>query len=334
MKKNNRKKEDKRTEQEKVDQRREEVLARGRKFKYPLQYAKHKLVFNTIIVSAVALVLIIVGGWFALYKAQSSWDVLYRVTRIVPLPVANVDGEKVLFSDYLMFYKSSVKAVEQQAGQLGNDTDSEELKDEYKRSELTSVEEYSYAEKLGEETGIEVTDEEIKAMFDEHRNVGGTETSEESFLKVLNDNFGLSKKEYERMLYLSIMKMKVSKEIDVKANEVAGKVEALIAQGVSYAEIANKLGEDVVYEETGVLVSNTNVDGGRSIMAMKLEAGQQSGRFVSSNGDGYYFVKLTSKTATEVNYSSLKIDFTEFRKKFEKVKEEGKIKEYITLSEE
>ena len=34
------------TEKEKVEERREEVLARGRKFKYPLQYAKHRLMIN------------------------------------------------------------------------------------------------------------------------------------------------------------------------------------------------------------------------------------------------------------------------------------------------
>ena len=45
---------EKKTEREKVEERREEVLTRGRKFKYPLQYAKHKLVINTIIIAVVA----------------------------------------------------------------------------------------------------------------------------------------------------------------------------------------------------------------------------------------------------------------------------------------
>ena len=45
---------DKKTEREKVEERREEVLARGRKFKYPLQYAKHKVVNLTIIISILA----------------------------------------------------------------------------------------------------------------------------------------------------------------------------------------------------------------------------------------------------------------------------------------
>ena len=49
----------KKTEREKVDERREEVLARGRKFKYPLQYSKHKLVFNTIIIEIKIIIHII-----------------------------------------------------------------------------------------------------------------------------------------------------------------------------------------------------------------------------------------------------------------------------------
>ena len=50
------------TEREKVEERRDEVLARGRKFKYPMQYAKHKLIINTIVVAVVALILMVVAA--------------------------------------------------------------------------------------------------------------------------------------------------------------------------------------------------------------------------------------------------------------------------------
>lgn len=321
------------TELQKVEERREEVLARGRKFKYPIQYAKHKLVFNTIIISAVAVILMVVLGWFSLYKAQTDSDVLYRITQILPVPVAEVDGENVRFSDYLMLYKSSLMAVEQQAGQIGGDADAEGLKDTYKRAAIVSAEKYSYAVKLGEENEIEVSQEEIDEMFVKHRKVGGTERSEESFLKVLNDNFGWSKSDYERMLYLSIMKMKVSEYVDKKASETAKKVEEMIKEGKSYSEIAQALGEDVIYEETGSLVDDTNLDGGRTAVAVTLEPGGQSGKFLSNNGDGYYFVQLIDKNETQVNYASIKIVFSEFDKKFEQIKTDGKIKEHIAIPE-
>ena len=100
------------TEQEKVDERREEVLAKGRKFKYPLQWTKHRIVINTILISIVVIALIVVGGWFALYKLNMTDDLLFRVTKISPVSVASVDSEQVLFSDYILLYRSSMTSIE------------------------------------------------------------------------------------------------------------------------------------------------------------------------------------------------------------------------------
>ena len=78
-------------------------------------------------------------------------------------------------------------------------------------------------------------------------------------------------------------------------------------------------------------INSKNIDGGRASEAMKLEPEQSSGRFVSMNGDGYYFVKLIKKTNSEVNFVSIKVPFTEFNKRFESLREGGKIVEYIEI---
>lgn len=95
--------------------------------------------------------------------------------------------------------------------------------------------------------------------------------------------------------------------------------------------VADALGEAVEYQETGQLVDNMNVDGGRSSKAATLEPEQLSERFLSSNGDGYYYVKLIEKTDTEVNYNSLKIAFTKFDTMLESLYTEGKVKPYINI---
>ena len=321
---------EKKTEREKVEERREEVLARGRKFKYPLQYAKHRLVFVTIIVAVVAVGLLIGAGYVALYKAQSESNVLYRLTQIAPIPVAKVDGEDVRYSDYLMIYRSSIAPVEQQQGKLGDDEDSETMRAHYKRLALTEAEKYTYAEKLARELGVEVTDEMVDEALKENRNVGGTERSEEAFKKILQDNFGLSEREYRRMLYLSLVQREVSVAVDKEAEATAKLVESRLNGEVNFNELASELGDKVVYEETGGLVDKMNVDGGRAAAAAKLEPGQVSKRFVSANGDGFYFVKLIEKTDSSVNYASIKVPFTEFLKKFEGLGDA--IQEYIELA--
>ena len=47
-----------------IEERRKEVLDKGKKFKYPVQYSKHKLVINTIIISFIVAVIGVAFGWF------------------------------------------------------------------------------------------------------------------------------------------------------------------------------------------------------------------------------------------------------------------------------
>ena len=251
---------------------------------------------------------------------------------VLPVPVAEVDGAKVRYSDYLMIYRSNLQTSEQQSGQLGNTEDDDLVRAEYKRTALEAAVEYTYAMKLGKELGLSVAEEEIDQAFDEHRKVGGVERSEEAFLKIVQDNFGMNRREYRRMLELTLMKAKVEQEIDETAQAVAAEVETMLNEnGGDMAAVAESLGEQVEYEATGQLVDNMNVDGGRSNKAMTLEPGQVSERFLSNNGDGYYFVKLVEKTETQVNYESIKVKFTTFAERVAQLYEEGKVKELIEV---
>ena len=327
-------KKEKKTEQEKVDERREEVLAQGRKFKYPLQWTKHRVVVSTVLIAVVVIGIVITAGWLALYRFNMTDDMLFRITKILPVSVANVDGESVKFSDYLMLYRSSVTSIERQSGQVDNESSIEALRAQYKRAALTEAEKYTYAVKLARENDLAISDDDVTAEFERHLHIGGIERSEESFVKIVEDNFGLSKSEYERMLYLTLLKAKVEEKIDKKAEEIASKVEKMLAEnGGNYTAVAEALGDEINYEETGGYVSAQNIDGGRASEAIKLEPGGQSGKFVSINGDGYYFVKLIAKTDTEVNFESIKVPFMEFQTEFDKLKEDGKISEFVELKE-
>lgn len=315
-----------------VEERREEVLAKGRKFKYPLQYAKYKVVWYTVIIALVGVGLLTLAGWFAIYKAGSTSDMTYRITQVLPMPVAEVDGQAVRFSDYLMLYKSSLSAVEQQSGTLGSDEEAQALRSNYKRAALDSAEEYAYAEKLAGELGITVSDEEIDTYLTNQRQIQGTEQSEAAFLKIVEDNLGLSEQEYRHLLYFTILKNKVKQEVDQNATALAEQATSLLAANDNdLAKVAEILGEAVQYEETGGLVDDSNLDGGRAKTAAQLEEGAVSEIFTSSSGDGYYLVQLINKTDDQVDYRSIKISFTTFDEELARLRESGAVREYITI---
>ena len=315
-----------------IDERREEVLARGKKFKYPFQYAKHKLIVNTVLIGVSAVLLAVFLGWLELYKFQDTGDVVYRLTRVLPVPVAEVDGEKVRYSDYLMLYRSSVAAIESQQGILSNSEEDQQMKAQYKVEAMDRAVSYSYALKLARELDIEVSDEMVNELMVEHRTVDGVERSEEAFAGIIKDNFGLSLDEYRRMLYLSLVEKEVSVSLDEEALALKLEIESILGNGSDdLAGIADSLGENVVYSETGGMVEEMNLDGGRASVAAELELGEVSEGFVSKNGDGYYFVKLLDKADGQVNYASLWVPFSAFDKKLAEVEEEGKVKVYIEL---
>lgn len=320
------------TEKQKLEERREEVLSRGKKFKYPMQFAKHTVIAATVVISILALVGAGFFGWAMLYKIQDTGDVIYRLTKILPVTVAKIDGEQVRYSDYLMIYRTSMIPVIEQSA-TGSTDDIEGMQNYYKRQALTEAEDYAFAEKVAREQDVTVSDEEIDTLFAQHMRVGGTERSKESFLKVLSDNFGMSEDEYRRMLYFTLISAKVDEKIDDGARELATRVEAKIAEkGGDLAAVANEIPE-VMYEETGGLLSTMNVDGGRAAKAYAQEAGQVSERILSNNGDGYYYVKTVEKGDETVNYQSLKITFTELDARLKRVREENLVEEYIKLEE-
>lgn len=320
---------------ETVAEHRERILAGGRRFKYPIQYARHHLVINTIIVAVVALVLIVLFGWWQLYSVQNTSSFFYRVTRVLPLPVASVDGQMVRYSDYLMHYNSSAHYL-QQSEHL--DLSSEDGKRQLafqKRKNLDNAIADAYAAKLAAELDISITSERIDEVISNDRNTANGRISQETYDASALNILGWTPAEYRRDAESKLIRQDVSYAIDTEAKQQADKAAKLLKQKkASLAKVAKQLGGEGDAKVTaGVsgLVPKTNRDGGLSTAAAKLKEGEISGVIKTTTGDGYYFVKLLKKNDTQVSYAYLQIPLTEFDKRLAQLKEEGKIKEYISV---
>ena len=99
-------------------------------------------------------------------------------------------------------------------------------------------------------------------------------------------------------------------------------------------EEAYKENDIFSFESLSEMVDATNLDSGRAAMAMSLkEVGDVSPRFVSKNGNGYYFVKLTAREGSKVKYDSIWIRFTELDKILDGLRKDNKVEEMIELCE-
>jgi hypothetical protein len=321
---------------ETVAEHRERILAGGRRFKYPIQYARHRLVFNTIIVTVAALLLLVFLGWWQLYPMQNTSTFFYRVARVLPLPVASVDGEMVRYSDYLMYYRSSAHYL-QQSEQINLDSEEGKRQLDYiKRKSMDTVIADTFAAKLAKERGITVTDEEVDKVIDEDRNTANGRISQETYDASALTILGWSPEEYRQDARNKLIRQKVSYEIDQQATQRSEKAAQLLKNESNLAKVAEQLGGNgsaAVTVGASGMVPRTNRDGGLSIAAAQLEKGKISAAIKTTTGDGYYFVKLLEKTGTQVSYEYLKIPLTEFTSQLTSLREENKIQEFISIPE-
>lgn len=320
---------------ETVAEHRERILAGGRRFKYPMQYARHKLVFNTIIVTLVTLVLLAVVGWWQLYLVQNTSSFFYRVTRVLPLPVAMVDGESVRYSTYLMYYNSSAHYLQQSEQVDLNSSDGKRQLDYVKRKSMDNVIADAYALKLARERNITVSEQQVDQVINNDRNTTSGRISQETYDASALSILGWAPDEYRQDAKSKLIRQEVSYAIDSVAKAKADQAAQLLkAPNSDLATVAQNLGGQGNAKVTvGVsgMVPLTNSDGGLSTEAAKLQKGQISPVMKTTTGDGYYFVQLIDKTDTQINYQYIRIPLTAFDDLLSHLKSSGKIHEYISI---
>ncbi len=319
-----------------VAEHREKVLSGGRRFKYPVQYARHHLVRNAIIISIVALILLLVIGWWRLYVAQDTNTFMYRVTRVLPLPVASVDGQDVSYSDYLMKYRSSIHYLEQKEQVSLNTEDGKRQAEFIKEQAMQDSIADAYAVKLAKENKITVSDVELESFLKQQRQSSDGEVSQQTYDAVIKDYYDWSPDEYRLTTRNKLLRQKVAYAIDSDATSITENVAKAVIKSNELEAIVSSTsainGIKPTYGKSG-WVPRLNQDGGLSLAALKLKTGQVSDAIKPSTGDGYYFVKLTGLNDTQVNYEYIQVPLTRFDSSLKSIEKADKIHKYINISQ-
>ena len=323
---------------ETVAEHRERILAGGRRFKYPIQYARHRLVINAIIISIAAVIILAAVGWWQLYPAQNTSTFVYNVTRVLPLPVANVDGQPVLYGDYLMRYRSAIHNLEQQ-GQINlTSQDGKNQADYHKQKAMDAVIADAYGAKLAKQLNLSVSDAEIDSYLTAQRQSSDGVISQQTYDASILDILGWSPDEYRHVLGDELLRQKVAFAIDTGATQLsvslAAQVKAPTSNFQSIVAATNALaGVQTVYGAPG-LVPKTNQDGGLALAASKMQKNEVSGVIKSTttaSGDGYYLIRLLDINDTKVSYEYIQIPLTAFTRRLDNLKKTNKVTEYISI---
>lgn len=316
-----------------VAEHREQILAGGRKFKYPVQYAKHKLVINALIISIVSVLVLLGIGFQQLYFAQNSSDFMYRVTQLLPVPVATIAGEPVRYSDYLLQYRASEHWLRKYDEIKLDSEDGKRQLEGIKRYALNNAENNAYAGKLARELGVSITSAELDSALLQKRNTANGQISQEAYDASTLMLYGWSPDDYRQAMRQSLLKAKVAFAIDDSAKALADKAQKMVEAGSDLDAIAKELGNGVTVQSPGLVDSTSSFNGLNVSDVAKLEQGKVAGPLKSATDDGYYFVKVSAKTDTQVNFTFIHIPLTKFSEKLTEIKKSNQVHEFIKVAE-
>ena len=316
-----------------VSKHRDEVLSKGRKFKYPFQHSKHRVAITSVAIVVGGLLFLSLTTGYQLYKRQSTSDFTYQVTQVIPFPVAKVDGDYTSYESYLFELRPSIYWLQQYGTTDLKSPDGIRQIEHYKTASLDRAMTNTIARDLAKKNNITVDEKEVDAAVSRVQALGG------NLDQVISEQYNYNIKDFRRLKRDALLRLKVAKALDKKAPVRAQQVADKIKGGMSFEDAAKTYSSDLETKQLGGDVGV--IEKGKAKLrdevtneAFKLAVGQVSGVISTENGD-YYIIKVTEKPdSTHVKVSVIQIAVKSMDQYLAEYKKADKVKQYIQPASE
>jgi hypothetical protein len=277
---------------ENVAEHREEILSGARKYIYPLQHSKHRIVILTTSLAILTILIFTTVSVALLYRQQTTSGFMYQVTKVLPFPVARSGNTLIAYENYLFELRHYIHYYETQQ-QLSFDTESGQAQlNSYKKRALDSVVDLAYIKEIAKELGVTVSDAEIDVQIQIAREQNRLGSSDEIFEDVLRNYWNWSVADFRRSLESEILKQKVTRALDTETETRAKEALAKLEAGEDFAAVAEEYSDDEFTKNNGgvfgvVDATDRNVSHQTVDTLFKLGEGQYSGINVIPYQTGY-----------------------------------------------
>lgn len=232
---------------ETVAEHREEVLSGARKYIYPLQHSKRKIVWLSLSIFALTLVFFVVYSILNLYRFQSTSTFTYRITQIIPFPIARAEGRFVSYESYLFELRRNINYYEKQQKVNFATEEGKQQLGEIKKQALDQVINDAYVKQLADKNNITVSSAELEQEMDVITKQDRLGSDSKVLEDVLRDFWGWSINDFRRAYKQQILSRKVVEKLDTEASGRAEKALSDLKSGRDFAEVVNEYSDD---EET------------------------------------------------------------------------------------
>lgn len=277
---------------ENVAEHREEILSGARKYIYPLQHSKHRIIILTTTLVVATILIFTASTVYLLYRKQSSSSFMYQVTKVLPYPIARTGNTFISYENYLFELRHYIHYYETQQ-KLSFETEAgQDQLAAYKKRALDEVINLAYTKKIADERGITVSAQEIDEQIRIAREQKRLGSSESIFEDVLREFWNWSVDDFRRSLANELLVQKVTRSLDEQTEQRATEALARLAAGEDFGAVAKQYSDEESTRELGgefgeVDPSNRNVSQQTVDTLLRLEVGQHSDVRVIPYETGY-----------------------------------------------
>jgi hypothetical protein len=320
-----------------VADHREEVLKGARKFIYPLQHPKRHIIGITT-----TLVILSIVGFFtyttlALYRFQTTSNFMYRVTQVLPFPIARSGNTFVAYENYLFELRHYIHYYENQQ-EIDFETEiGQQQLDEFRNRALEKVINDAYIKQIAETEGVHVSEQEIDAQIALFRQQDRLGNSSQVFEDVLREFWDWSIADFRRSLHQQLLAQKVVAELDNETNEQAQAALSRLEEGAEFSDVASEFSDDPATVDEGGAFGFPITRTSRDISAQtvdelyQLEPGEYSD--VINIGYALQIVRLLERDGSEVRAAHILFTFEDIETYVNQAKEQEPVRVYLQLPE-
>jgi len=326
---------------ESIAEHREEVLKGARKYIYPLRQSKHRIIVITATVMVSAIIGLLVYCSLGLYKFYQYNTFIYRVTQVVPFPIAKAGGQYVTYENYLFELRHYVHYYESQQQRNFAGADRQQLI-QFRRQALDNVISEAYIKQLAGQHHISVSGKEVDQRLDEVRAQNRLGGNDKVFADVLRSYWGWSINDFKRTLKQEILTEKVTAALDNAGNQKAAAALAQIQAGTDFATVAKQFSDDPTVQANGgdygfaINKANPNLPPEVITALFSLKSGESSNIILASpvlsnQGPSLQIVKVTVISGSTVTAQHITINLKDISGDVASLKKQKPTHEYVHL---
>lgn len=319
---------------ETVAEHREEVLSSARKYIYPLQHSAHRVVIISISLFVLVIVAFFTYCMLALYKFQSSSTFLYRITQVLPFPIAKAGPRYVAYENYLFELRHYVHYYQtQQRVDFDSESGKQQLA-EFRTRAMNRVIDYAYVKQVAKQHNISVTDRELEDAIRLVRSQNRLGSNDQVFEDVLKEFWGWSVNDFKRELKQQMLAQKVISTLDTATHERAKGVIERLVRGEDFAAVAKEVSDEPISKANGgdygftISPSDRNLSPQVIDILFKLQPNQTSN--LVNTGTGLEIIKLKQKDGDKVQAAHIVFNFKPIDTYINPLKEKSKPKQFIS----